>query len=350
MSKPKKRLKVYQGWITQEQRDYILDAPRKLLPSIKLYQLNKSIVFYPNLRGDRVYLKNTIDFFLSSSYAFGYEMPFLKELKTHLVPLIQYDRVFNFHEGKYLFHIYKILGFVREAILAYQASNDNRFLRGTIGEFERPKQSFSAEYKYHRKRVLDPKNLLPASDRVSAYMYKNMKERESFTKYLLSFYAIFGVENIRFTDVDTLQSRIMKNALNVFMSGRASKADCANSLQTVLYYYLLFRMKVDKKRALPIVKDIVHNVFGVYNNYSGSELLRNIYVKEVIGSHVIYGFNVKKSPLKDAHKKYLETAMTENTLFEGINQIPLEMVVSTIENPLCTYSLITPSELLQEIV
>lgn len=183
---------------------------------------------------------------------------------------------------------------------------------------------------------------------INAFLYRSLYLHKDFTKYYLSYFSIIGIENIKLLNNDNLESKIMKNTLKVFQSGQVDKDDCAKSLLSVLYYYFVHKMRINKNQALYVAKELIEDIFGIYREYKGSEVIKNVYVKEVIGSHIIYSFDTKKEHIVDKNKNFLKNLVTNHTSIEK-DKFPTQIVKPSLDNPLQLYSLITPSELLQKI-
>ena len=221
-------------------------------------------------------------------------------------------------------------------------------MKGTIADYSREKDYYLSQYLYNREQLCKPNNPFKGSNRLNAFLFRSLYLHKSFTKYYLSYYAIFGVDNIKLLDNDKLESKIIKDTLKVFMSGKVDKDDCAKSLLSVLYYYLVFKIRIDKNEAFSVVQYLVEDVFGSCPKYKGSEALKNVYVKEVVGSNVIYSFNTSKEIITDSNKDVLVDMISDNPIFNN-KRFPRQVIKPSLDNPLRLYSLKTPSELLQKI-
>lgn len=347
MSKPKQfRKRKYAGWYTEEQRNYIFDLHKSLSSEIQLYKLKDDIKIYKNLKPDIVHLSHTINVFNSFS-EIKIDRP--KALKSGLESLYAHDLVINFQGQNCLYHSYKILGFIREAINALRLSNDRQFQRGTIGLYGRHAQTHRAKYRKSIKRVLDPENTSKGAELVKAILHKNMFLNEKLTKHYLGIIALFGVDSFRSMQDNTLETKTLKRTLKMFMSGKVKKEDCANSLLAVLYFYLHFKMRIDSEKSLMITKEITFEIFGVVKEYKSSELLKNLYVKEVIRENIIFGFSTKTPSITAYQRAQYRNRIIEHRIVDT-NKFPLFFIDESLHNPLRLYTLLTPSELLQEIV
>lgn len=346
MSKTKKKI---DNWCSKEQYEYVINTYKSFSQEVQLYELKSDIKFYNSIKADKLHSSNTLKLFNSYAKENNFEFTFVNKLKNSLCSISKYDKVFRLDGKYYLFHTYKILGFIREAVSAYLLSKDRQFMKGTIAEYKtREKDYYLSEYLDNREQLFKPNNQYKGVNLLNAFLYRSLYFHKEFTKYYLSYYAIMGVDNIKLIDNDKLESKIMKNTLKVFQSGQVDKKDCAKSLLSVLYYYLVHKMRVNKNHALFVVKDLVDNIFGIYSQYKGSELLKNIYVKEVIGSHVIYSFHKTNEYITPKNKSYLKNIFSTHSLINHKN-FPIQTIQSTLNNPLQLYSLLTPSELLQKI-
>ncbi|MBA3025253.1 MAG: hypothetical protein FP820_02460 [Sulfurimonas sp.] len=344
----KKKTKVT-TWYSKEQNDYVLDSYKALSSEVQLYELKDELKFYPSIKADKIHTQNTIKLFDSYSKEDEFEFAFINKVKTSLNSIAKYDRVFHFSGENYLYHTYKILGFIRSSVSAYMLSNDKQFIKGTIADYrDREKEYYLSEYLDNREQLCKPNNPYKGVNLVNAFLYRSLYLHKSFTKHYLSYFAIFGVDDIKMLNNDNLESKILKNTLKVFQSGQVDEADCAKSLLSVLYYYLVYKMRINKNHALSIVKELVNKVFGIYRGYKGSEILKNVYIKEVIGSHIIYSFDTKQEQLTKDNKSYLENIFTTHTIAKS-NNFPTQMIQPLLNNPLQLYSQMTPSELLQKI-
>lgn len=353
MNKYRKRImKNSKQWTSKGQIDYINNAHQKLLSHIQLYKLKEEIKIYPSIQQkDNIQVSDTIKLFCLHSEKEGYSFDLLKPIKSSLQSIKYDDVVFRWDGHNYLYHTYKILGFIKDSFSGYLLSQDKELLKGTIGDFERAKQTYLTKYKKHKKDYNDYENTCKGNSLVNAILYLNLYYREKFTKQFLSTYALFGVDNIKALQNDNMDSNTFKKVLKVFMSGKVDKKDCANSLLCVLYFYMQFYMKVKKDLALQTVRNIVSEVYDISNEYKGSEVLTNIHVKEVIGSHVIYGFSPKIQMVSNSQKNRFQNIITNQTDIPEIDnsKFPNHIIKDSINNPLRLYSLLTPSELLQEM-
>lgn len=346
MSKVAKKINI---WCSKEQYDYIWNYPNILSSEIQFYELNNNMKFYKSIKADKLHIPDTIKLFDNYSKENGLDFTFLYKVKNSLRSISKYDITFNFHGKNYLFHTYKVLSFIRSSVSAYLLSNDKDFIYGTIGDYnDREKEYYLSEYLYNREQLCKSNNIYKGASLINAFLYRSLYLHKDFTKYYLSFFAIIGINNMKAVDNDRLESKILKNTLKVFQSGKVTKRDCAKSLLSVLYYYFIFKMKINKNKALSIAKELVDMVFGIYYEYKGSEILKNVYVKAVIGTNIIYSFDTKKEHLTDENKLFLENIMTEHCDFNKKN-FPAQIVKKSLDTPLRLYSLLTPSELLQKI-
>lgn len=348
----KKTMKKSKQWTSKGQVDYINKSQRKLSEHIQLYELKDEIKIYPSIQQkDNIQVLDTIKLFCLHSEKEGYSFDLLKPIKSSLQSIKYDDVVFRWDGHSYLYHIYKILGFVKDSFSGYLLSQDKEFLKGTIGDFDRAKQTYLARYNKHKKDYYDQENTCRGNSLVNAILYLNLYYREKFTKQFLSTYALFGVDNIKALQNDNMDSNTFKKVLKVFMSGKVDKKDCANSLLCVLYFYMQFCMKVKKDLALQTARNIVSEVYDISNEYKGSEVLTNIHVKEVIGSHVVYGFSPKIQMVSDSQKSRFQNIITNQTDIPEVDnrKFPSHIIKASINNPLQLYSLLTPSELLQEM-
>ncbi len=337
----------YKNWCSKEQKDYLLNYPKLLSSEIQFYKLSKEIKVSTSIRKDDSHITNSIKMFDKYSKEKGHEYTFLHKIKKSLLPIKKYDIAFVFRGEKYLYHTYKILGFIREAVNAYILSNDSKFIQGTIADYKRENDFYLSQYNKYKKRYMESHSTFRGSDFLNSFLYRSLYLRKEFTKYFLSYFAIIGVDNIKQLDNDLLESRLFKNTLKVFMSGKVNKKDCAKSLLSVLYYYFRFTMHINKNQALYIAKDLVEKVFGIYYEYKGSEILKNVYVKEVLGTHVVYSFDTKRDLITIDNKNYLENVLAGAV--KDITKFPKQLIKPSLDNPLRIYSSITPSELLQKI-
>lgn len=352
MSKAKQLSKhKYERWVSQKQYNCVMDSMKKLSKEIRIYKLKDDIKFYKNLTPSSPHINNTMDMFNIYSCKNGYEATFLSKIKKSLNSITRYDIVFELDKKRYLYHTYKILGFIREAILAHKLSNDEKFLEGTIGAYGLNKEYYLDEYNRHKQLALKDTNINKGSDLLTSFIFRNFYIRPHLLKHFFSSIAFIGIENIKMLDSDTHEIRVLKRACRVYMSGRVSQDDVANSLLSVLYFYLLFTMRISKKLALTIAKNLVYDVFKIYKSYTGSEILKNLHVKDVIGSHIVYGFSTKTEFLKEHQKVYLENTLVNSLDILDIDKytFPTNMIRPLIDNPLQVYTLLTPSELMQEI-
>lgn len=346
MSKAKKKI---DNWCSKDQYDYVLNAYKSFTQEVQLYELKSDIKFYPSIKADKLHSSNTVKLFDSYTKENDFKFTFINKVKNSLHSITKYDKTFRLNGEYYLFHTYKILGFIRESVSAYLLSKDKQFIKSTIANYkDREKDYYLSEYLDSREQLCKPNNPHKGINLLNAYLYRSLYLHKDFTKYYLSYYAIVGVDNIKLVDNDKLESKIIKNTLKVFQSGKVANKDCAKSLLSVLYYYIVHIMKINKNHALSVVKDLVDKVFGIYSEYRGSELLKNVYVKGVIGSHVIYSFDTRKEHITDDKKSYLKDIFITNPIISH-KSFPTQSIKPTLDNPLRLYSLLTPSELLQKI-
>jgi hypothetical protein len=346
MSKPKQfNKRKYLGWYTKEQTNYIFDLHKSLASEIQLYKLKDNIKLYQNVKPDVVHLNNTIDCFYSYS-EIKIDKPVA--LKSVLESLYQHDLVMNFQGTNCLYHTYKILGFIREAVNALRLSSDMRFQKGTIGLYERYTQTHKAKYRKSRKLILDSENTSKGAELVKATLHKNMYLDEKLTKHYLGIIALFGVDSFKVMQNDTSDTRTLRRTLKMFMSGKVKKEDCANSLLAVLYFYFHFKMKIDSEKSIKVAKDIVYELFEIATEYRASELLKNLYVKEVIGENIVFGFSPKTKFITADQRARYKNKIIENQLIDT-KKFPLFFIDESLNNPLRLYVLTTPSELLQEM-
>jgi hypothetical protein len=339
-----KRKNIYKYWCSKEQYNHVIKYPKLMSSDIQLYKISDEIKFYKSLQADRLHIPNTLKLF----FFYHHNINFQKSIKDVLRPLAKYDIVFNFQKEKYLFHTYKILGFINESLNALSLSQNKQFQKKTIATYDkREKDYYFSEYKENKKQALKPTNINKGNNLLQAFLYRNLYYRKAFTKYFLSYYSIIGIENLKQLNNDFLQSKIIKNTLRIFQSGLVRKKDCAKSLLSVLYFYFIHKMRINKRHALSIAKNIVYNIYDIYYEYKGSEILTNIYVKEVIGSHIIYSFDTKKEHINKGDKTYLKKVISDNLI--NAEKFPLQVIIPSLNNPLILYSLLTPSELLQKI-
>jgi hypothetical protein len=352
MSKAKQSYKnKYNNWCSKQQSDYILNSTKKLSKMVRLHKLKDEIKIYKHVRPTIFHISDTLDMFDYHAKENGYEYNFLQDIKKNLHSVVEYDLVFGLKGKTYLYHTYKILGFIQESILAYNCSNEPEFLKGTIGASPSNRTYFRSEYKTHLEIANDKMTLDQGSHNLSSYIFGNLYLRPHLSKQFFAYFALYGVENIKMPEDSTYENRLIKRACKIYMSGHVSEDDCADSLVSVLYFYMLFHMRMSKKLALEVAKNLVYDVFGIYKKYTGSEILKNLHVKEVIGSHIVYGFSTKTIFLKDSQKDYLENVIINNMDSMSLDKamFPQQTIKDSVNNPLKTYMLLTPSELLQEI-
>lgn len=347
MSKPKQVHKSkYSNWYSKDQANYVFDLQKSLLSEIQLYRLKDNIKMYQKLKPDIIHLNNTFDLFNSYSEI---KIDNSKGLKSALRSIHQNDLVMNLDGYNFLFHTYKILSFIREAKYALILSKDEKFQKGTIGLYKRHTQTHQARYRRSRKRVLDSENTSKGAELVKAVFHKNMYLDENLTKYYLSLIALFGIDSFKSMQNSSLETKTLKRTFKMFMSGKVKKEDCANSLMAVLYYYLRFKMRIDPELAMSITKSIVYDVFGVVKEYKSSELLKNLYVKEVIGENIIFAFSTKTPSITLSQRDRYRNKLIEHKIVDT-KKFPMLVIDETLKNPLHLHTLSTPSELLQEIV
>ncbi len=352
MSKAKQSYKnKYNNWCSKQQSDYILNSTKKLSKMVRLHKLKDEIKIYKHVRPTIFHISDTLDMFDYHAKENGYEYNFLQDIKKTLHSVVEYDLVFGLKGKTYLYNTYKILGFIQESVLAYSCSNDPEFLKGTIGANELTKQYYLDEYKTQKSLVFKDTNIDKGSNLLSSFIYRNLYLRPHLLKQFFAYFALYGVENIKMLDDNTHENRLIKRACKIYMSGHVTEDDCADSLLSVLYFYMLFHMRMSKKLALEVAKNLVYDVFEIYKKYTGSEILKNLHVKEVIGSHIVYGFSTKTIFLKDSQKDYLENVIINNMDSMSLDKamFPQQTIKDSVNNPLKTYMLLTPSELLQEI-
>lgn len=346
MSKPKKK---YHNWCSKEQHDYALNSYKSLSSEVQLYKLKDDIRFHKSIKADKLYSNKTLILFNSYSKEHGLNFSFTNKVKKSLHSISQYDKVFKLDGECYLYHTYKILGFIRESVCAYLLSKNKQFIKGTIADYkDREKEYYLSEYLNNREQLCKSNNPFKGVHLLNAFLYRSLYLHRDFTKYYLSYYAIMGVDNIKLLINNKLESKIIKNTLEIFQSGQVTKKDCAKSLLSVLYYYLVHKMNINKNHALSVAKDLVYKVFGIYYEYRSGDVLKNIYIKEVIGSHVIYSFDPKKEHIKTENKSYLKNIFNTHPVINH-NSFPTQAIQPILDNPLKLYSLTTPSELLQKI-
>lgn len=336
-------------WCSKEQSDYLFDSYREIISDIQLYKLRDEIKFYPSIKADKVHTKDTIQLFDSYSKENAFDFTFIGKVKNTFHSITKYDRVFNLYGKNYLYHTYKVLGFIRESVNAYILSNDVNFTKGTIADYkDREKEYYLSEYLDNREQLCKPNNIYKGANLLSAFLYRNLYLNKDFTKLYLSYFAICGVDNIKLLNNDKLELKIIKNTLEVFQSGKVDKNDCAKSLLSALYFYFIFKMRIHKRHAISVAKELVEKVFGNYYEYKGSEVLKNVYVKEVIGNHIVYSFDTKKEHITDENKKFLKSMIITHPRLD-INRFPIQTLEPSLNNPLQLYSHTIPSELLQKI-
>ncbi|MDD5717460.1 MAG: hypothetical protein PHW64_06615 [Sulfuricurvum sp.] len=347
MSKPKQVHKnKYSHWYSNDQTNYIFDLQKSLLSEIQLYKLNDEIKIYKYVKPDLIYLGNTFDLFNSFSEI---KVDKSRGLKSALESVCRHDVVMNFQGQNFLYHTYKVLGFIRETLEALRLSKDKKFQKGTIGLYTRHTQTHRSRYRKSIKYAFDSETTSQGAELVKAILHKNMYLNEKLTKHYLSIIALFGVDNFKLFKNGSSESKTLKRTLKMFMSGRVDKEDCANSLLAVLYYYLRFKMRIDSELALSTTKGIVFDIFGVAKKYESSELLKNLYVKEVIGENIIFGFSTKTQSICLSQRARYRNKIIEHQIVDT-KKFPMFIIDETFNNPLRLHTLSTPSELLQEIV
>jgi len=341
MSKAKNK---YKYWCSKQQYKHIMNYPELLGSDIQLYQISTELKFYKSIKPDKIHSIQTLELFNANKK--NYE--FLNKIKKSIQAISKHDIVFTLHGKNYLFHTYKILGFIEDSWSALLLSKDKEFQKGTIGNYDKGEKDFYFnEYNDNRKQLCKANNPMKGINLLNAFLYRNFHQNKDFTRYFLSYFALFGINNIKLLNNDNLESKIIKNTLKVFQSGKITVKDCAKSLLSILYYYFVYKMKINKNNALSLAQDLVYHVFKECPKYKGSELIRNVYVKEVIGSHIIYSFDTKKEHISKKNKIYLEKVISETML--DTQKFPLQLIQPSLKNPLQLYSLLTPSELLQKI-
>lgn len=343
-----KIIKKMNYWYSTQQRDYVLKSPSLLIKEIKLHKIRDDILFCSYVKADAIHFDNTLRLYRDNHLDDAVSL-LLKQVKRSLSSIVQYDVVFRLEKKNYLFHTYKVLGFIMEAVSAYVLSQDKQFIKGTIGDYgERKKDYYRWEYLDNRRQVLKPNNINKGSNLLSAFLYRSLYLREEFTKHYLAYISLFGIENIKLLQNDKYESLMIKRMLRVFQSGRVDINDCAKSLLSILYYYFVFKMKIPKGKALSDAQYIVDDVFDITLNYAGSELIKNVYVKDVIGSSIVYSFHRTNEYLTSENKKYLHNVFTDISIID-MTQFPQQLIKHTLKNPLFLHSLKTPLELLREI-
>lgn len=343
-----KMIKKPNFWCSKEQYDYLYKSQSLFMKEIQFYKIRDDIMFCKSVKADVIYFDKTLKLY-REHHQDDEILSLLKRVKQSLGSIIHYDIVFRLDKENYLFHTYKVLGFIMEAVNAYELSQDAKFIKGTIGDYEdRKKDYYKREYLDNRRQVCKPNNINKGSNLLSAFLYRSLFFREELTKHFLAYFSLLGIDNIKLLQNDKYESFMIKRTLKVFQSGRVDKDDCAKSLLSVLYYYFIFKMKIPKGKAHSDAQYIVDSVLGTVQSYRGSELIKNVYVKEVIGSFVIYSFNTKKEHLTDENKKYLHKIFTDTSIID-MSQFPKQLIAHILKNPLLLHSLRTPSELLQKI-
>lgn len=350
--------KKYKYWISSEKCNYVIESVDKVKTEFQLYKIRSDMHFLPCLRIKNAYLYNTIDSFTYNSSLQDCPLPFIERIRNSLKDIINNDVPFKLNGKIHLYHTYKILGFIRESYIAYELSNNELFINNTVAKFERANQSFKLNYKKYKKLHLKHKKnekSLEVKTKTtylfSAFIYRTLLNRGKYLNFFLSYFSMMGIDNLTmFANADEYESNVIEEALEFFMSGNVTKQDCADSLSCILYYYLHFIMRFSKSEALQYSKYIVQETYGEVNSYTGSELLKNIHVKEVIGSHIVFNFSTKTKFTTEHQKNYLEekilTSMKDMSIDK--DRFATEQIKSHIENPLKTYVLITPIELLEK--
>jgi|GEM_PF-1857179 len=349
--------KKYSSFFSKEKHDYVMNTINNIKDEIQLYRLKDEIHFLPYLPVRKLYLMNTLEAFDYYSVEQDYKIPYMSKIRSDLEYVMTKDIPFKLNGRIYLYHTYKILGFIRDTFLAYELSNNSDFIKNSIARFKKAKQSFKLEYKKYKKRYLKHKKKnktlttkLPSSHLLTAFVYRTLYYRVKYLKFFLSYFAMVGIDNLKMLNNNDYESNEIKEALTIFMSGKVTKEDCANSLVIILYYYLLFKMRFSKSDALIYSKYLADNIFGKVNTYKGSELLSNIHIKEVIGSHVVFNSSVKTIMITEPQKDYIEHAVIQSMQELNIdtNKFPTNEIKPLINNPLKSYILMTPIELLQK--
>lgn len=346
MSKAKNK---YKNWCSKEQYSYAINYQNIISSEIQFYKVSDDVKFYKSIQADKLHIPDTIILFASFSKDNGFEFTFLSKVKNALRSITKYDTVFHLHKKNYLFHTYKILGFIRDSVSAYLLSKNKQFTKGTIAEYkDREKDYYLSEYLENREQLCKSNNSYKGANLLNAFLYRSLYLHKDFTKYYLSYFAIIGIDNMKLLDNDRLESKIIKNTLQVFQSGKVGKNDCAKSLLSVLYYYFAFKMKINKNQSISIAKELVKDIFDVHYEYKGSEVIKNVYVKEIIGSHIVYSFDAKKEHITNDNKSFFENIIINETSINK-GKFPIKILRPSLDNPLRLYSLLTPSELLQKI-
>lgn len=345
MSKVKK---IYKNWCSKEQYNCLAKYSKFMSSDIQFYKLSSNVVFFKSLKPNEQFANNSIELFDSFTKTKDFKFIFLHKIRKTLYSIRKDDVVFHLKGENYLFHTFKIITFISESVKAYLLSKDKVFVKGTIAEYsDREKDYYLSEYLDNREQFCKPNNLFKGANLINAFIYRNLYLHKDFTKYFLSFYSLIGVDNIKLINNSRFESKILKNTLKVFQSGKVDKKDCAKSLLSVLYYYLIFKMKINKNKALQVAKELVYDVFNIYYEYKGSEIIKNVYVLEVIGSHIVYSFDTKKEHITCKNKEFLENIVISSAM--NINKFPTQFLKPSLDNPLRLYSLLTSSELLQKI-
>ncbi|WP_415398429.1 hypothetical protein [Sulfurimonas sp. CS5] len=349
--------KKYKSWFSVDKYNYLINSVNNIKDEIQLYKLREDIHFLPYLPIRKSYLNNTLEAFNYYSNEQGYKLPYIDKIISDLKDIITKDVPFKLNGDIYLYHTYKILGLIRDSFLAYELSNNKEFKKNTIARFKRSKQSFQQNqkrqrklYLQHKKKNKNAKVKSKSTYLLHSFMYRTLNYRDKYLKIFMGYFAMMGIDNIKILNNNDYESNKLKKALNLFMSAQVTKEDCANSLSSVLYFYLHFKMRFKKTNALQYTKYLVDKIYGISNNYTGSELLKNIHISEVVGSHIVFGFSTKTKIISEHQKDYLE-----NTLLSALEDVhinkdkfAIDQIRPIINNPLISYVLMTPMELLEK--
>ncbi|MDF1877003.1 hypothetical protein JHD47_04140, partial [Sulfurimonas sp. SAG-AH-194-L11] len=128
MSKVKNR---YTPWCSKEQYHSLMSYPTLISKEVQLYKLKDDIKFHKSIKADTLHLPETLKFFTSQENNLNFE----KKVKKYLRSISKYDVVFHYKDNNYLFHTYKILGFIQESINALTLAKDFHFQKSTIGNY-----------------------------------------------------------------------------------------------------------------------------------------------------------------------------------------------------------------------
>ncbi len=344
-----KQMKKVESWYSAKQLDYVQKSPYLLMKEIQFYKIRNDLSFCRSIKANTTYLNNTLSNYALDRTDEQSSLDFLSKIRSSLQSIIQYDVVFRMNRENYLFHTYKILGFIQSHIEAFELSKNQQFLKGTIGDYgDRERQYFLKEYLDNREQFCKPNNLHKGINLLNAFLYRSLYFHKDYTKHYLSYIALIGTENIKLLQGDSMENKIIKKAIQVFQSGQVKIEDCAKSLLSVLYYYFLFKMKMPKSDALQNAQYLVDDIFHYAQKYKGSELIKNVYVKDVIGSNIIYSFDTKKEHITSEQKNYLTSTLLNDATIDA-TKFPKRILQASLKNPLTIYSTLTPSELLQKI-